>query len=173
MEIDPVHPEISDSIFRISSWDWGEPRYGEHFRRCNFCGSIHPEDLAAEPVWHANWADRKYGWPHKFYVDIPNRNPGRLYAIGTSSGEDRPSANLKGWVRKSDLTDEQREVLNRDRMDSERTKWVMFDTRPHHYVKFYSMHLNDPNISDYVKNVIYRKSGLRFKFKDGKVYWYA
>lgn len=39
---------------------------------CSWCGSMHPSDLAAalragEASGH--WADFKYGWPHKWYVD--------------------------------------------------------------------------------------------------------
>jgi hypothetical protein len=47
-------------------------------RYCNWCGSLHPEDLAnliekREARMHG--ADWKYGWPHKFYVDVKNPTP--------------------------------------------------------------------------------------------------
>lgn len=56
-------------------------------RTCNWCGSVHPEDLwnlvherigvRFEP------ADRKYGWPHKFYVDgVPNVHSGDRVECG-------------------------------------------------------------------------------------------
>lgn len=55
--------------------DWREPGNAAHqtFRSCAYCGSIHPADLAAELRAHPNagtleMADRKYGWPHKFYA---------------------------------------------------------------------------------------------------------
>jgi hypothetical protein len=44
---DPVHDGEAD---RWGGWDWRNPRYGDHFRTCSYCGSIHPEDLAAELV---------------------------------------------------------------------------------------------------------------------------
>ena len=38
---------------------------------CAFCGSIHPSDLAAllKAGARLSPADRKYGWPHKFYME--------------------------------------------------------------------------------------------------------
>lgn len=39
-------------------------------RTCNWCGSVHPEDLAAwiRAGLKLEMADMKYGWPHKFYA---------------------------------------------------------------------------------------------------------
>ena len=45
---DPVHGHGWNTADRWGGWSWREPRGAEHFRRCSFCGSIHPEDLAAE-----------------------------------------------------------------------------------------------------------------------------
>lgn len=168
---DPVHPETGDdSPFRYGLWSWSEPRYTEHFRRCSFCGSIHPGDLADEPSWQARWADRKYGWPHKFYVDIPNRNPELLYAFGGTSRfkeEDR----ARGYVPFEELTEEQLAIIERDRWHTGPGQGTLFGTRPHHYGKFYTIHLADPNINDEVKEKLAFKSGLRFTFRDGKVGW--
>lgn len=50
-------------------------------RSCSYCGSMHPADLAAAIGAGArgHWADFKYGWPHKFYVeDVPNPHAGML-----------------------------------------------------------------------------------------------
>jgi hypothetical protein len=73
---------------------WREPQlqrepYGEPFRSCSYCGSIHPEDLIklieAGATMHG--ADWKYGWPHKFYVEkIPNPHAGKVVEMGSSSG---------------------------------------------------------------------------------------
>src|SRR5215469_3066734 len=139
---DPVHGDGWNSAARWGGWSWREPRDGEWFRTCSFCGCIHPGDLAAvlkpagactvcgltgweacfrgqKPPWftqlpaagieamraghadeiaamearhephgydpgaaYASWADRKYGWPHKFYVEnLRSREPGRLHVI--------------------------------------------------------------------------------------------
>lgn len=155
--------------------DWWPPMHGEHFQRCNFCGSIKPEDLAAEKNWKAEWADWKYGWPHKFYVDIPNRNPDELFAIGSTTGGpvDRPIG--PGYIAWGDLTDEQRAIYVRDHHeitnDWPAPRGVMFGKRPFHHAKFYTIHLKDPDISQKVRGIIERKCGLSFEFKDGKVQW--
>jgi hypothetical protein len=77
---------------------YGHRKHGDPFRRCSYCGSIHPADLlaldfevipfdpatfvpAVPPSFPAElqrpadykpptveWADWKYGWPHKLYV---------------------------------------------------------------------------------------------------------
>jgi hypothetical protein len=74
---------------------WAEPArarepYGEAFRTCNYCGSIHPGDLydyLTNPLLTVTMggSDWKYGWPHKFYIDgIPNLHPPeRLVWMGT------------------------------------------------------------------------------------------
>ena len=169
---DLVHPETTSPVFRYGPWTWREPSHGEHFRTCSFCGSIHPDDLAAEPVWSADWADRKYGWPHKFYVDIPHRQPDGLFVVSSMSGG-RPDRELDpGWVRWDDLTDEQRAIAARDGLDREpHPLGVRFGTRLHHHAKFYSVHLADLRVSPEVKRTVERRSGLHFEFRDGRVSW--
>ena len=114
-----VHPDAD----RWGGWGWAEPSRGEHFRRCNFCGSLHPEDFAVEPqVARVSWADRKYGYPHKVYVDIVNRDPERLYVYSASNTPQR------GSIARADLTDEQREIVARDGFDGgeRRHPWEYF-----------------------------------------------
>ena len=201
---------------RWGGWSWSDPCRGEHFRRCSFCGSIHPEDLAAEPAgdcaicgkrgglshdypdypapgsvsedkraghpyqggWHAEWADRKYGWPHKFYVDIPNRNPGELFVIGSQSGGPPgtpapASGPTMTWVAVADLSRSQRKIIKRDGWDSGRKLegYYGFGTRSSHFGKFYTVHLADPAVSDEVRDAIQSRSGLRFRFEGGRVAW--
>lgn len=168
-----VHPETGgDSPFRYDPWDWRESSHGEHYRTCSFCGSINPEDLAAEPIWRADWADRKYGWPHKFYVDIPNLEPDRLFAIGSTSRfkeEDRGR-----YVPFEELTEEQLAIVKRDNWKTGPGQGIYFGTRPSHHAKFYSIHLSDAELSAEVKQIIERKSGLEFTFlANGRVSWKA
>lgn len=50
--------------------EWKE--WGEGIARsCSYCGSIHPGDLARQlrEAGTLSEADRKYGWPHKFYLE--------------------------------------------------------------------------------------------------------
>lgn len=176
MAEDPnVHPETApDSPFSYGPWSWRDPSHGEHYRTCSFCGSIHPADLAAETAWRADWADQKYGWPHKFYVDIVNREPDALFALVSSWGATaKPS---RGEVPWDELTDEQRAIWDRDhptRQDDDRHPVsVGFHTRSHHHAKFYTIHLSDPAIDRSVIDEIERRSGRHFTFApDGRVSW--
>lgn len=165
-----VHPDAD----RWGGWSWREPSRGEHVRRCSYCGSVNPDDLAAEPTWRADWADRKYGWPHKFYVDIPNRNPEALFVVSSISRQPRDNER-EGWVAVADLTDEQRGWLIRDgwqRADETGDRWVQFGTRPNHFGKFYSIHLRDAGLDPAVKQAIEQRCGLAFDFTDdGRVAW--
>lgn len=85
----PERPTCHDDDWQANKFSehlvWREPESKKHgtipYRKCGYCGSIHPEDLLAAleagAVLHG--ADWKYGWPHKFYVDgIPNPEAGRM-----------------------------------------------------------------------------------------------
>lgn len=70
--------------------------HGRWYRWCSYCGSIHPGDLLAmeEPemmrsitigteqvdIPNVQWADWKYGYPHKMYVDLPGNQRVKFYA---------------------------------------------------------------------------------------------
>ena len=229
---DPVHGRGWNSAARWGGWDWREPRYGEHFRTCSFCGCIHPEDLAAETAgtdtcavcgsqgwdacfggqkaawmtpemlagpgigdeerariealhpahsydpggWYASWADRKYGWPHKFYVEgLSPRVPSLLHCIGHGSGGDgRRPAGGGSWVEAKDLSREQKRIVKADGMHAsgQFDGWYLFAPRASLHAKFYSIHLADPRISQEVRDAIQAASGLRFTFSgDGSVRW--
>ena len=47
-------------------------RQGIEKRYCSYCGSLHPEDLyeLLDVCDRAEFADRKYGYPHKIYIDV-------------------------------------------------------------------------------------------------------
>ncbi len=158
-----IHPEIQRRQWDCWFWRDGDDRSGQHFRTCSFCGSIHPADLAAEAVWEAVWADRKYGWPHKFYADLPNRDPDRLFTLAATSGERRPHS---GWTAVADLSDEQLAAISRDRWPMESTTWLLFGRRPVLHAKFYVAHLADPAVAG-VRADIERRCGLSFDFAVG------
>jgi hypothetical protein len=214
-------------------WTWREPRRGDHFRTCSYCGSIHPEDLAAEiipqgncavcgktgwsacfegqrPGWlseedlarlreshpeeaaaiegrsqphsydpggaYASWADQKYGWPHKFYVQgLKPRDPGMLHVLSHSTGAQRPDSGAR-WIADADLTTEQRAILAADgwqRDGEERGGWWCFAPRPTLFAKFYTAHLADPAIGEEVKDKIFKASGVRFHFTGDRVEWHG
>jgi hypothetical protein len=161
---DPVHGGEAE---RWGGWSWRAPSHGEHYRTCSYCGSIHPADLAAETDWRAEWADRKYGWPHKFYVAVPNRNPERLFITSATNATERPAGD--GWLPSADVPPD---VMTEGWSDLAATyTWVLTGTRATHHAKFYTLHLADPSITPYVLEAVQRVSGLRIRFEDGRVSW--
>jgi hypothetical protein len=73
-------------------------KHGSPWRTCSFCGSIHPEDLLARPepdmmrsidigagppvdVPNVTWADWKYGYPHKLYLDYGPGLNAKFYSV--------------------------------------------------------------------------------------------
>lgn len=199
---------------RWGGWSWRKPDRGEHFRRCSYCGSISPDDLAAEPAgtgcaftacpsprdelaaihfpvegrpgqsaadgfhlfadtgWRASWADRKYGWPHKFYVEgLANRTPGSLYVIGSTNADESPGA---GWTAVGEMTREQRKVIKADPGAIwGNVTWIQFGHHSAHFAKFYTTHLADPALDPEVKAAIERVSGIQFTFDGTHVSWGA
>jgi hypothetical protein len=203
---DPVHGSGWNSAARWGGWSWRKPRRGEFFRTCSFCGCIHPEDLAPEITpagpcricgevgWeacfrsrpehpytpgsaYASWADRKYGWPHKFYVEgLKPRDPSLLHCIGHGSGGGGGGRKPDGgdWVAAADLTRAQKRIIRDDGMHAGEKfdGWYLFAPRASLHAKFYTIHLADPAVSQDVKDKIQQASGLRFTFTDdGKVSW--
>lgn len=218
---DPVHGSGWNSAARWGGWHWEQPRGAEHFRRCSFCGSISPEDLAAEtagtgcgypgcpeprnemaeihfPVaglasksadggyhlfvntgWRASWADRKYGWPHKFYVEgLINRYPDKLRVITamtqeqwdeTQAGKSWPGLGGYQWHPVGEIP-EGADVSGWLLEDGHYSHVGLGSDRTHH-AKFYTIHLADPAVSDEVKETITRVCGLRFTFDGTRVGW--
>jgi len=214
---DPVHGHGFNTAARWGGWSWNAPSRGEHFRRCSFCGSIHPDDLAAEPAgtgcghpgcpdphsqlarvhfpvaglagdrrhvfvdtgWRASWADMKYGWPHKFYVEgLVNRDPSSLSVIGSASGPQAPSWAAgagEQWVPVSRLTRQQRKTARGEGYlrSGDQGGWLLFGHRNTHFAKFYTIHLADPAIGEQTREIIARVSRRRLTFDDGLVSWQA
>lgn len=58
---------------------------GAPLKTCWYCGSISCEDLyaaiVAGDVREPGWADFKYGWPHKLYLEVRNPFVGRPMII--------------------------------------------------------------------------------------------
>jgi hypothetical protein len=162
---DPVHGE---EAARWGGWSWRVPSRGEHYRTCSYCGSISPEDLAAEARWKAEWADMKYGWPHKFYVRLSNRHPEQRFITGATTGSPTGLTGAE-WILSSEVPDD----VNTDgwRDVSETYQWVALGTRPTHHAKFYTAHLADPNAEQEALETVQRVAGLRFRFEDGHVAW--
>lgn len=166
-------------------------------RSCGYCGSMHPTDLAAALAVgaKAHWADFKYGWPHKMYVEgIPNPHAGMMESrFGAGSAVPTcPKTNAACESGRQDFYHPVCECMKQAEPTEgfhESTPVVRMQSgfRPHdgkpnyswHEAgrpaksttdgKFYTVHLKDA--TDDEKHVIHRAMGLRFDFSDGKVTW--
>jgi hypothetical protein len=152
---------------------WRKPDRGQHYRTCGYCGSIHPDDLATAivngQIQGGEWSDRKYGWPHKYYVDVANQEPGTLYVYSATQNIREGET---GWTHRSDLTEEQKAVLERDSWKF--GDYFKFTVHASHHAKLYSVHMADPDIGDTTKELIGKLTGLTFEFLDegnGTVAW--
>ena len=160
-------------------WDWREPHRGEHWRTCSYCGSIHPEDLAAEiqsqTVPRAEWSDFKYGWPHKVYVQgIALHEPDKLRVFSHGNHASKREYPLPdGAVLVKDLTRAQKKIVKECGYDPKaEDSYYTFGPMGKGWSKHYSAHLADPDISDEIKEIISSWQGLRLIFTDdGRVRW--
>ena len=74
------------------------------FRKCSYCGSMHPEDAAAafRAGLKGEWAEMKYGWPHKAYIVDPESGAmNKFYSahLQDASPEDRETIEVHLGVR--------------------------------------------------------------------------
>jgi hypothetical protein len=124
--------------------------------------------------WYASWADQKYGWPHKFYVEgIRNRDPKSLSVVSATTHLEGARGLLGSapWVLKENLTKEQKHVIEDDGMGGDYAAY-QFAHRDNHFAKFYTEHLHDPAIDPEVIETIERIAGLHFEWlEDGRVAW--
>ncbi len=107
-------------------------------------------------------ADRKYGWPHKFYVDgIPNPHAG-LTEIRASCNFEQPGYERHATPRFNQLTGERIE---------DHVEWVQKSiAAPKTYAKFYTEHLQDAEPED--RRIIEQAIGMTFSFDaKGGVSW--
>ena len=134
-------------------------------RSCEYCGSMHPSDLAAAIRAGAkgHWADRKYGWPHKAYFDgVPNPHVGMPEAGSSCSS-------------KSDRYPHEVREPRYDQKTGERVAdYVSYTETPRPasatvHGKFYTVHLQDATPED--RKTIEMHLGLSFVFDERGVSW--
>lgn len=62
---------------------WLEPGKNRPFPYCSYCGSMHPLELlrlfGEGLIDHLHLADMKYGFPHKFYVELVDKRHAKFY----------------------------------------------------------------------------------------------
>lgn len=134
-------------------------------RGCQFCGSMHPADVAAaiRAGARGSWADFKYGWPHKAYFDgVPNPHAGMLETRSSSS------------TKSEQFPHEVREPRYNERTGERVADYVQYTEAPEPAPaatdgKFYTVHLQDASPED--RETIESHLGLRFTFEDGGVRW--
>jgi hypothetical protein len=159
----PEKHTCHNGMMRVAKGEWRAPEVrarGEGakdfypriypFRTCDFCGSIHPEDLFVLMRDHASVAldeaDWKYGWPHKFYIEgIPNPLVGVMTVTSARYTRDE-DGNEK--VELGPATPE----------------------RPTIGHKFYNEHLSDEGFDDEARNALiqalWQRTGILFSMTE-------
>lgn len=135
-------------------------------RACQYCGSMHPSDVAAAIRSGAvgSFADRKYGWPHKAYFDkIPNPHAGLLESRCSVSHPPQDEIDAGKWISIPDGFDSV--------TGAPLSRWTEAGqpAPATTYGKFYTVHLQDASPED--RETIERHLGLSFTFEDGGVRW--
>lgn len=158
---------MSNVIKNIEGYEWCpetppdlNSEYGQtgRLRSCGYCGSMHPADVAEaiKAGAQGHFADFKYGWPHKVYLDnIPNPHAG-LDEIRTWSTSPSEGLVEKREPRYNPRTGERVED------DVGYVKVTKAGKLTHG--KFYTVHLLDATPED--REIIERHLGVRFAFKD-------
>lgn len=125
------------------------PPYRSEVRTCDYCGSLHPEDLytALHHGAKLRGSDWKYGFPHKFYVD------------NISNGYAGVETEVGGTYDRGVFTP---------------TRGIGPHAIP---AKWYTVHLTDEGYDDESRDELLKLlelcSGISFFFDDGKLMYRA
>lgn len=151
---------------------WGGMRTAREWWTCGYCGSMHPQELAAAIRLGAtvSWADWKYGWPHKVYVDkAPNRYVGH--------GEIRSGVTFCGRPDQAEI-DAGKWERYQSGFDSNTGQPAYSYRTPlpaptpaseHAWGKFYTLHLQEASAED--RAAIESAMRLQFHFDGDSVRW--
>ncbi|MDL2342424.1 MAG: hypothetical protein QFB87_05095 [Patescibacteria group bacterium] len=137
-------------------------------RSCDYCGSMHPADVAnAIRVGAAgSWADFKYGWPHKAYFrGIPNPHAGMLESRMSMSHPKQEDIDSGAMIKIPTNT------FNTHTGEPE-YKWIEAGKPAATTTdgKFYSEHLMDASEED--RKLIEQHLGIAFEFNDdGRIHY--
>lgn len=142
--------------------DMLEGRTTGRLRACGYCGSMHPADVVAAIKGGAklHFADMKYGWPHKVYLDdVPNPHAGTLESRSSMSNPPQDQIDAGKWVQvPCGYSQSNGEPLY---------SWYAAPTPAGSktYGKFYTTHLQDATPED--KAFIEQHLGVAFQFSEG------
>ena len=110
-----AHKHNMNSLGMQAHPDGLVPWRGEQpfFRKCGYCGSMHPEDTAAaiRAGLQGSWADLKYSWPHKaYFTDPESGGQHKFYSVHLqdASPEDRETIEVHLGVRFEFIDDGQK-----------------------------------------------------------------
>ena len=148
---------------------------------CSFCGSMHPSEVVAALKAGAtiSFADQKYGWQHKIYLDnIANPNAGeRKEYCSTSRSLDNPMSDElreSSGYEKAQLREEiSKTVVDGVVVREHSVKWLdykKYSPAPATMTKkFYTVHLKDATPED--KAFIEKLYGITYTFEGDQVSW--
>jgi hypothetical protein len=131
---------------RFAPQEWREGSASRPWLSCSYCGCMHPEYLieALKNGATLGGSDWKYGWPHKFYVTVPNPEPEQLFTLVSCSYDPKDPAyekiNDREWVQRG-----KRETLT--------GKW-------------YNIHLLDDGVPEELFEVLFEHSNIKFEVED-------
>lgn len=136
-------------------------------RSCQFCGSMHPSDVAAaiRAGARGSFADCKYGWPHKAYFDgVPYQFAGMLESRHSKSHPTQEEKDSGAFIEVPSYGFDQH-------TGKPNTQWVEAGkpAAATTHGKFYTIHLQDATPED--RDTIERHLGLRFEFDGTGVGW--
>lgn len=169
-----------------SGWFGPDPTkepYGQTFRTCFYCGSIHPYDLLRAMMAHPvalERTDRKYGYPHKFYVEgIPNPLAGKPVSLVSTSASTyhypdfdafkKAHPESDGWCNHTQKPHETHPEITSFRAEQK---------SPAHatsHAKFYTKHIADVEGDKRTALIeaIQKRTGIIFSITDDGVLLYA
>lgn len=162
--------------------EWRASRDGEPFRTCFWCGCIHPEDLltaikAGAVVGGSDW---KYGWPHKFYVDVVNPDPARLFDVGSETKTfDEPCPTCCGPDGKprADLMVAEAQACPCRGLFRRTERTTHMGTRETFHAKWYNEHIQDEGFDDEARAALLlaleQTGGIKFELEGGKLKYRA
>lgn len=92
----------------------------EGFKACGYCGSMDPVELSElieAGKATMSGSDWKYGWPHKFYVDVVNPHPDKIVeksstwqggvCLNRETGPQGPKLHFKFYANHLGLLDDE------------------------------------------------------------------
>jgi hypothetical protein len=112
----------------------GSPEPPGPFPQCSYCGSINIEGAItalSTSGTHYSGSDWKYGWPHKFYLDVSCEPRRYCSSSGPGKNEFGYSTKTQEWCKfySEHLLDATPEQLERFNAAAERTIGITFELK--------------------------------------------